>query len=86
MRTEATRGQSEARPGQPPALILNDPIETDLRDEYSFFLSTSVQMHSFLDNNSSSIPAAEREKIKRQLAKIEQQLHGLNLHHRFLRC
>ena len=77
--------QSEARPDQPLALILNDPIETDLRNEYSFFLSTSVQMHRFLDDSSGSAPAAERQKVQRQLVKIEQQLQGLNLHRRFLR-
>ena len=76
--------QSETRPCQSPALIINDSIETELRDEYSFFLSTCLQMHSLLNDNSGSVPAAEREKIKPQLAKIEQQMHGLNLHHRFL--
>jgi len=38
--------KSEAKPSQPPTFTLNDPTETDLRNEYSFFLFTSIQMHS----------------------------------------
>jgi hypothetical protein len=75
--------KSEKRPGQPPSLQIHDPTETDLRDEYSFFLYTSVQMHSVLNDGSSLLSESERQSIKRRLARIEQQVYNLNLHQRF---
>ena len=78
--------QSEARPGQPPAFTLNDSIEQDLRDEYSFFLSISVQIHSILNDSSVAISEAKRQNLKLQMAKVERQLYGLNLHQRFCKC
>lgn len=76
--------QSEAKPGQPPVFTLNDTTETDLRNEYSFFLFTSIQMHSILNRGAVSISKAKRKHIKQNLAKIEQQLYNLNLPQRFL--
>ncbi len=32
--------QAEAKPGEPPTFQAYDPTETDLKNEYSFFLST----------------------------------------------
>jgi len=78
--------QSEARPDQPPAFQISDPTETDLKNEYSFFLSTSLQMHSILSDGSIAIQESDRQSIKRQLARIEQQVYGLNLRQRFCRC
>ena len=77
--------QSEARPGQPPLFTFNDFIETDLRNEYSFFLSMSVQIHSILNSDSPAVQEAEHQSIKRQLFKIEQEAYGLNLNKRFYR-
>jgi hypothetical protein len=71
--------QSEARPGQPLAFQINDPIETDLRNEYSFFLSTSVQMHNILNDESVPISLPKRQHLKQELAKIEGQVYGLSL-------
>ena len=39
---------SEMRPGQPPSFQIYDPTATDLRNEYSFFVSNSLQMHAVL--------------------------------------
>ena len=78
--------QAEAKPGQPPAFTIYDPTETDLKNEYSFFLSTSVQIHSILNDGSFAMQEAELQSIKRQLKKIEQQVNGLNLHQRFCKC
>ena len=78
--------QSEARPGQPPAFTIYDPTETDLKNEYSFFLSTSVQMHSILRDHSPNISEAKRRDINSQLIKIEQQFNSLSLHRRFRKC
>ena len=78
--------QSEARPGQLPAFQMNDLTETDLRNEYSFFLSTSLQMHIILNDNAFTIQETKRQCIKKQLAKIEQQVYALNLHQRFCMC
>ncbi|MHC4792442.1 MAG: hypothetical protein ACYS8Y_13620, partial [Planctomycetota bacterium] len=70
--------QSEARPDQPPTFTLTDSIETDLRNEYSFFLFTSVQMHAILNGSTADIAKAKCEHIKKELAKIESQLYSLN--------
>ncbi|MHC4309601.1 MAG: hypothetical protein ACYSSN_06625 [Planctomycetota bacterium] len=75
---------SEAKPGQPPAFILNDPTETDLRNEYSFFLFTSVRMRSILNESTTDITKATLQRIKVELIKIERQFYSLNLHQRFL--
>lgn len=74
--------QSEAKLGQPPSFTLNDPTETDLRNEYSFFLATALQIHGILNSSAIAIPQAKRQRIKVQLAKIEQQLYNLNLQQR----
>ena len=75
--------QSETRPTQQFSFQMYDPTETDLRNEYSFFLSISFQMHKILNDNTINLEA-ERDSIKGQLIKIEQQVQDLNLHQRFL--
>lgn len=75
---------SEARAGAPPTFSLNDSIETDLRNEYSFFLFTSVQIHGILNSRLAGIPPAKCQDVKQKLVKIEQQLYSLNLPQRFL--
>jgi hypothetical protein len=77
---------AEAKSHQPPAFKINDPIEEDLKSEYSFFLSTSVQMHSILNDDLFTIKKTEHQNISKQLAKIEQQVYGLNLHQRICMC
>jgi hypothetical protein len=72
--------QSEARPSEPPVFQVYDPTETDLRNEYSFFLSTSIQIHTILNERYACIPAPAREAVRRTLAKLEQQVYQLNLH------
>lgn len=78
--------QSEVRPGQPPSFQIPDPTETDLRNEYSFFLSTSRQIHALLNDRDASIPAPAREAIRKTLAKLEQEAHQLNLQQRCPGC
>jgi len=78
--------QSEAWPGQPPSFQIHDPTETDLRNEYSFFLSTSMQMHAIVNECHASIPAPAREVVRRTLVKLQQQVYQLNLHQRDWRC
>lgn len=78
--------KAEAKRGQPPAFHVYDPTETDLKNEYSFFLSTSVQIHSVLNDSSSAIKKAELQSIKRQLERIDQRASALNLHQRFCTC
>ena len=76
--------QSESRPGQPPSFTIDDPAETDLRNEYSFFLSTSVQILHLLDGGIENLSDPERQAIKQQLAKVEQEVNRLNLQQRFI--
>jgi len=78
--------QSEAKPGQPPSFAIDDFIDTDLRNEYSFFVSISMQIHNILNSDSSPSPKTEHQSIERQLSKIEQEAYGLNLNKRFYRC
>ena len=73
--------QSETRPGHSPMLALDNSLETDLRNEYSFFLFTSVQMHSIL-NSDGGISKVKLQRIKQELAKIERQLYSLDLQRR----
>jgi len=77
--------QAEARPGQNPAYLMSDPTEQDLRYEYSFFLSTAVQMNSMLQDSTFKLSENKRKQIKRRLMKAEQELYSLGLHHRFIR-
>jgi hypothetical protein len=76
--------QQEARPGEPPSFQVYDPTATDLKNEYSQFLSTSVQIRRILGEHSAPIPAPLRATIQRRLAKLEQEAHQLNLHRRCL--
>ena len=78
--------QSEAQPGQPPGFQITDFTETDLENEYSFFLSTSLQIRSLLSDRSIPLLPAARQSIEKQLVKIEQQAYGLNLRQRFCEC
>ncbi len=78
--------QSEARPGWPPSFTFNDFLETDLRNEYSFFLSMSVQMHSIFNAKSLAMQDPEHQNIKKHLSKIELEAYCLNLNKRFCRC
>jgi uncharacterized protein YceH (UPF0502 family) len=72
------------RPGQPPSFQIYDPTATDLRNEYSHFLSTSIQIHGALHEHSAAVPAPVPEDLQRRLAKLEQEAHQLNLHRRCL--
>ena len=78
--------KAEARSDVPPAFRISDRTEDELRDEYSLFLSVSVQIHSVLHDGSLRIPEAKRQRIGRQLAQIEQQVRDLSLHERFCHC
>ena len=74
--------QSEARPGHSPMLAFDNSVETDLRNEYSFFLFTSVQMHNILNSGTAGISKVKIQRIKQELEKIERQLYSLDLQHR----
>jgi len=76
----------ESRPHTPPGFRMADSIEADLRNEYSFFLATSLQIRSILNDGSYAIPEEKRQRIKIQLARIEQQLCRLDLNRRLCVC
>jgi hypothetical protein len=77
--------QSEIRPGQPPAFQMYDPTPEQLRDEYSFFVATALDVHSVLNDHSPRISKAARESVRRQLVRIEKEVDGLDLQQRFWR-
>ena len=74
--------QAEARPHQPPSFALSDSLRRDLTNEYSFFLFTSMQIHTLLKDSTAFLSNVQRQRIKRSLAKMESQLHSLDLHKR----
>jgi len=76
--------QSESRPGQPPSFTIDDHVETDLRNEYSFFLSTMVKIHHLLNDGPENLSETEKQAIRRQLTWIDQEANRLNLHQSFL--
>jgi len=78
--------ETETRPDQPPAFRITDSVEADLRNEYSFFLATSMQIRSILNDGSCAIPEEKCQSIKIQLARIEQQLCRLDLNRRLCIC
>jgi DNA-binding transcriptional MerR regulator len=78
--------EAESRHHEPPGFKITDSVETDLRNEYSFFLSTALQIHGILNDTSLTIPEAKRQNIKSQLAKVEQQLYSLNLNQKLCTC
>jgi len=77
---------SQGQPDQPPGFRMADSVEADLRNEYSFFLATSMQIRSILNDGSYAIPEEKRQRIKIQLARIEQQLCRLDLNRRLCVC
>ena len=72
----------EAKPCQPPSFQIYDPTETDLRNEYSHFLSTSIQIRNALREHRASISEPAREMLRKKLAMLVQEAHQLNLHRR----
>jgi hypothetical protein len=78
--------QAETNPDQPPGFRTADSVETDLRNEYSFFSATALQIHGVLNDTSLTIPEAKRQSIRSQLARIEQQLYSLNLNQKLCTC
>ena len=76
--------QQETRPGEPPSFQIYDPTATDLKNEYSHFLSTSILIHGVLREHSISLPVPLRATLQRTLAELEQEAHQLNLRRRCL--
>jgi hypothetical protein len=74
--------RSEARPSQTHSFQMCDHTQTDLRNEYAFFLSTCLQMHALIGDCFLPLPEAERQSLARQLGRIEQEAHGLGLSQR----
>ena len=75
--------QSEQKPGQPPAFEVHDPTETDLKNEFSFFLTSLTAMHESLDANPKTVSENKKRVLKHELLKLEQAVSALNLHRRF---
>lgn len=76
--------QAEAKSSSLSAFRSTDSIEADLRNEYSYFLFTSVQIHELLnDCTALAIPEEKRQFLKRQLLNLDKQLRSLDLPARF---
>ena len=77
--------KAETRPGEPPAFQIYDPTETELRNEFSFFLAKLAEVHALLDEGPVFISAEDYRKASRHIFKLEQELNATNLHQRFWR-
>jgi hypothetical protein len=76
----------ERRAGQPPGFPLTDPIDEDLRNQYSRFLTLSQQMHDILNPSvKHSLSAARQRSYRQQLFALEQEIQSLSLGERFLK-
>ena len=75
--------KAEARPSHPPAFQVYDPTETELRNEFSFFLARLADVHGLLDDGSAPTSEQDYQNARRQLLKLEQELQASNLHQRF---
>ena len=76
--------QSEEKTNQPPSFTINNTTQEDLRNEYSFFLFTSLQLHSILTDGMGGISNMELQELKKEVAKIERQFYNLDLAQRFV--
>ena len=78
--------QSEAKPGQPPGFTRADSLEFDLRNRYSHFMFTLVEIRSMLnDPDKLSVSKAKRDECGRELQKVEAEFRKLDLAERFIR-
>lgn len=58
-------------------IIFSDTTSMDLMDKYSAFMSTSMQMHEMLNDNTLKISKSRQKCIKSKLMKIECQVRYL---------
>jgi hypothetical protein len=67
--------RTEKRPHQPPAFQISHDLESEIRNEYGYFIKTAMDIHDVLNK----VPKKNREPLQRRLMKIEGKMHRLNL-------
>lgn len=78
--------RSEARPGEPPRFTIGDDMEQDIKNQYSRFLMTRLQLRSLLDNpDTSSLPESRMATLRQRLISMEKEFQVLNLRERFIK-
>ena len=78
--------RQERRPGDVPAFMPNEDIDGDLRNLYSLFLATSLEMRGMLGNDSvPKLSQARQRRYRQQLLQMEGQVRSLNLPERFIK-
>ena len=85
LRAWAQLKEDEARPHQPPSFQIYDPTATDLKNEYSHFLSTFNQVRRLLREHATPLSAPVRETLLRRLTALERQVRQFNLPERWPR-
>ena len=76
----------ERRPGDVPAFVPNEDIDGDLRNLYSLFLATSLEMRDMLGNDSvPEFSQTRQRRYRQQLLQMEGQVRSLNLPERFIK-
>jgi hypothetical protein len=77
--------REERRAGQPPGFTLTDPVDEDLRNQYSRFLTLSQQMHGILNSSARNCLSAIRQRsYMQQVLRLEQEIRSLALGERFI--
>ena len=76
--------QAEERPGQVPGFAWHDPVAVDLRDEYSFFLKTSLELHTCLQENKGALPLIQRRRLQEKLLALDKQVRAMHLADTFI--
>jgi hypothetical protein len=71
--------EQEAKPGQPPSFQMYDPTVTDLQHEYSLFLCMHIRVRAAINQSSRTLSDSVRTKIRKELEKLERQVHHLGL-------
>ena len=78
--------RSEARPGVPPGFTIGDDMEQGIKNQYSRFLMTRLQLRSLLDNSdTSSLSKCKMATLRQRLIQTEKEFHCLSLHERFIK-
>lgn len=74
---------SETKQGRTILFQMRDSPDEDLRNEYDFFVNSSLALHSILKDQSTILTEAAKDTIWQQLAEVEGQVYWLELHRRF---
>ena len=78
--------RAEARATRPGGLILPNPVDQDIQNQYSGFLATSVHLHARLSEPQDLCLSENRYVLfRRRLARLQDEFRCLKLTERFIK-